>query len=170
MKLSKIEWASSSSAALTGKFERKPQVDLLTCCGPSSQAVTSTYWETIWAKWQNLKKKQKAATKNGWSDKEVKTNQGQEVQLTMMLRSLRRACSCLLCEAAQSWQFHYFHLHSTLVWLMWCSDGYAGYEHDVWTTSSRNGADILWKAIGGVSRIYRRNKMILTVKVWICSD
>ena len=30
-----------------------------------------------------------------------KTNQGPEVQLTMMLHSLRKECSTLLCEAVQ---------------------------------------------------------------------
>ena len=31
----------------------------------------------------------------------AKTNQGHEVQLTMMLHSLRKECSSLLCEAVQ---------------------------------------------------------------------
>ena len=35
----------------------------------------------------------------------VKTNQGPEVQLTMMLHSLRKECSAILCESVQG-EFH----------------------------------------------------------------
>ena len=43
----------------------------------------------------------------------LKTNQGPEVQRTMMLHSLRKECSAILCEAVQG----AFHLSSLLKFL-----------------------------------------------------
>ena len=43
----------------------------------------------------------------------LKTNQGPEVQQTMMLHSLRKECSAILCEAVQG----AFHLSSLLKFL-----------------------------------------------------
>ncbi len=51
--------------------------------------------------------------KNYVKQQGLKTNQGPEVQLTMMLHSLHKECSAILCEAVQG----AFHLSSILSFL-----------------------------------------------------
>jgi hypothetical protein len=80
------------------------------------------------------------------SNQGTKTNQGPEVHLSMMMHSLRKECSALLCEAVQGLLFGFtFSLYMLQMRLMQCvisaariEDGDPGYEHDAWTVHSQS--------------------------------
>jgi hypothetical protein len=84
-----------------------------------------------------------------WASKQgTKTNQGPEVQLSMMMHSLRKEGShgALLCEAVQGLLFVFtysvcilqMHLMQYVIFAARIEDGDPGYEHDTWTVPSQS--------------------------------
>ncbi len=71
---------------------------------------------------------------------------GPEVQLSIMMYSLRKKCSALLCEAVQGLLFDFTHtvymlqmrLLPYVIFAARIEDGDPGYEHNAWTVPSQN--------------------------------
>ena len=76
----------------------------------------------------------------------TKTNQGPEVQLNMMMHSLRKECNALLCEAVKGLLFVFIHtvymlqirLLQYVIFAARIEDGNPAYEHDAWTVPSQS--------------------------------
>jgi len=100
------------------------------------------------------------AHKDWVKEQGVCTNQGPHVQLTMMMHSLRKEATALLCEEVQGNKIHILHIYITYICRIFCisysvnvSNILACFQHE---------SMMAWKRTTGITRIALLRQMYLS--------